>query len=230
MKVIEQNVKLPIEKCDIEKHDERLNHGILFPDTIRGLIVGRSGCGKTNLIIQLLMHENGLRFENIYLISKSLFQDKYKSLNNTFKMIPEIGFNCYDNCEKLPDPEECEPNSVVIFDDVSATCEPNEKLRTYFSMSRHKNISCFLLCQSYARIYKNLIRDNANFIIVFPQDTLNMQHIYNDHLNCDLTFKKFQSLCTYCWKQPFGFLVIDKESDLSKGRLRSSLYHFIMID
>jgi len=42
-------------------------------------------------------------------------------------------------------------------------------------MGRHKNIDSFYLCQTYSP--KHLIRDNANFIIMFKQDDLNMRHI-----------------------------------------------------
>lgn len=237
-KVIEQNIKLPIDKAIFEKSfgessvlNKRKIHGPLFPDCIRGLVIGKSGCGKTNLIITLLHHKNGLKFTNIYLVSKSLYQTKYEKLQKVFQFIPQIKLYCFSNSEDLPSPHQCKPYSIVIFDDVSSTNELNSKMREYFSMARHRFVSVFLLCQSYARISKALIRDNANFIVLFRQDTLNLKHIYDDHLSADdLTFEKFLNICKYAWnKCMYGFIVLDLEQPLYKGRLRCSFHHFIVL-
>ena len=227
IKIIEQDAKLPVEECGLDEKDARLIHGTLFPSTMRCLIVGASGSGKTNAMMQLLRHKNGLRYENVYLISKSLYQPKYENLKKVFDLIPEMGFYRYESMEKVPDPENCKENSVIIFDDVSSTNEPNAKLRAYFSTCRHKNNSVFLLIQSYTRVPKLLIRDNCSFLIVFPQDKLNARHIYDDHLGSDISFTQFEKVCVYCWQRPYGFLVIDKYADLNNGKVRSSFHHFI---
>lgn len=229
MRILEQGIKLPVQQCMLEAGEERITHGYLFPNTIRGLLVGPSGCGKTNLMITLLQHKNGLRYENVYIVSKSLFQEKYQKLQKIYRMLPEIGYHTFDTPEKICEPQDCKPNSIVIFDDVSSSNEANPKLRAYFSMGRHKNISVFLLIQSYSRISKHLIRDNANFIVLFKQDALNTRHVYDDHLSADLSFKRFQSICALCWKERYGFLVIDTQSPINRGRLRCSLYHFISL-
>ena len=166
----------------------------------------------------------------MYLISKSLSQPKYENLKKIYDTVPEIGYFCYNCMEDVPDPEQCKPNSIIIFDDISATNEANAKLRAYFSTSRHTNNSTFLLIQSYSRVPKHLIRDNANFLILFKQDSLNTQHIYKDYLLSDLVYKKFQDICSYCWKEPYRFLVIDIEALINKGKFRSSLYHFLELE
>ena len=243
-KVIEQKVKLPIDTANFEPQHggggggagsrlvgERKIHGPLFPDCVRGLVVGKSGSGKTNLIISLLRHKNGLKFANLYLVSKSLYQTKYDKLSKVFELIPQIGLYRFSNSADLPTPDKCKPYSVVIFDDVSSTNELNERMRQYFSMARHRNVSVFLLCQSYSRISKALIRDNANFVVLFRQDALNLRHVYDDHLSADdLTFEKFVKVCKYAWnRSPFGFLVLDLEKNLYEGKLRSSFHHFIVL-
>jgi len=229
IKIVEHPSKLPIDKHALDESDKRLVHGSLFPSCLRCLIVGSSGSGKTNLMLHLLQHRNGLRYENVYLVSKSIYQPKYVNLKKVYESIPQIRFNCYDNLDDVPEPENCKPNSVIVFDDVSSTSEPNAKLRAYFSTCRHKGNSVFLLIQSYARIPKHVIRDNCNFVILFKQDALNAHHVYRDHLSSDLSLTKFQDICSHCWKEPFGFLVIDSDSPINKGKLRSSLYHFIHI-
>jgi len=81
---------------------------------------------------------------------------------------------------------EAKNNSIMTFDEVA--CEKQGKIRSYFCMGRHKNIDSFYLCQTYSNIPKHLIRDNANFIIMFKQDCLSMRHIYRDHINTDMNY------------------------------------------
>ncbi len=64
MRFIEQEKKLCIYNIDTPDTIQ-FRHGELFPNTIRSLVLGSSGCGKTNLIYFLLVDENGLRFENV---------------------------------------------------------------------------------------------------------------------------------------------------------------------
>jgi len=52
----------------------------LIPNTIRALIVGASTCSKTNIVLCLIESPNGLKFENVYIFSKSLYQPKYEFL------------------------------------------------------------------------------------------------------------------------------------------------------
>ena len=55
-------------------------------------------------------------------------------------------------------------------------------------MDRHANVDCFYFCQTYVRISKHLIRDNANLLILFKQDDINLKHVYNDHVNIDMSY------------------------------------------
>jgi len=110
------------------------------------------------------------------------------------------------------------PNSIFIFDDVA--CDKLDAVREYFSMGRHANIDCFYLFQTYARIPKHLIRDNANLLILFKQESTNLKHVYNVHENTDMSYDEFCALCRDCWQQKYGFIVIDKDSALTNGRYR----------
>jgi len=92
-------------------------------------------------------------------------------------------------------------------------------------MDRHKNTDSFYLCQTYSRIPKNLIRDNANFVIMFKQDDLNMRHIYN----IDMNYETFVKICQKCWEDKHGFLLISKVNEMDNGRYRKGFDQFIMI-
>jgi hypothetical protein len=54
------------------------------------------------------------------------------------------------------------------------------------------------------------LRDNANLLILFPQDELNLKRIFENHVGGDMEFSDFTALCRSCWNRPFSFLTIDK--------------------
>jgi Poxvirus A32 protein. len=227
MRIVKQSTVLPINNNDIEEKKLLKRHGELLPSTIRCLVVGPSNCGKTNVMISLIEHPNGLKFENIYIFSKSLYQSKYQYLEELLKPIKGIGYYSFINCDNIPPPEDVKRNSIFIFDDVA--CDKQNVMRNYFSMGRHKEVDCFYLCQTYTRIPKHLIRDNANMLIVFKQDDLNLKHIYEDHINTDMSFNKLKEICSLCWKDKYGFMVISKDNDISNGRYRKGFDHYIHI-
>nr|DAC81269.1 TPA_asm: FtsK [Bos-associated insect adintovirus 2] len=227
IKVIKHKVSLEVENNDLKKR-ETSKHGILFPSTVRCIITGPSGAGKTNVMISLIEHENGLKFENIYLYSRSLSQPKYIYLEHLLKPIKGIHYFAYNAGENILDPSKARKNSIFIFDDVA--CDNQDIIREYFSRGRHNNIDSFYLCQTYAKIPKHLIRDNANVVVLFKQDDTNLKHVYQDHVGTDMAFDEFKQICFHCWKIPFQFLSIFTESDLNRGRYRKNFDYFICFE
>ena len=45
----------------------------LFPRSIRGLIVSKSNCGKTTLLLNFLLRKGWLDYNNFIIFGKSLF-------------------------------------------------------------------------------------------------------------------------------------------------------------
>lgn len=220
-----------LEACfDKQRNEIGGVHGPLFPDHIRGLICGPSGSGKTNLLFTLLTEKNGLRYSNIYIVSKSLEQIKYKLLKEIFQKVRGLTSNFLSDCNDLPTVEDCKPNTVIIIDDVLCIKDDKNKLRSYFCFGRHKNISPIYLYQTYTHIEKHLFRDNANFIILFRQDDTNLQHVYKDHISNICTFDQFKKLCEMCWQDRYGFITISKEKDINNGKLCKGLDQYIILE
>lgn len=225
MRKIKQKIKINIDNFDIHDCSVRKRHGELLPNTIRAIICGPSNSGKTNVMLSLLTDENGLKFRNVYVYSKSLDQEKYKFLQEVLRRVGDINFYSYSDNETVLDPQAAQSDSVFIFDDVA--CEKQDKIRNYFCMGRHNAIDSFYLCQTYSKIPKQLVRDNANMLVLFKQDETNLKHIYDDHVNTDMSFDVFKNICSECWKDRYGFLVIVKDDDITKGRYRSKFDTYI---
>lgn len=230
MRFVKQPTSLTVRNFDLEtdRGKKVKKHGDLFPNSIRCIICGPSNCGKTNTLISLLEDPNGLRFENVYVYSKSLEQDKYKYLERILNSIDGMGFYKYSSSEEVVEPANAKPNSIFIFDDV--ICDKQNNIRSYFCMGRHRDVDCFYLTQTFTRVPKHLIRDNANFIILFKQDDMNLRHIYNDYsIACDMKFDEFRKMCNMCWREKYGFVVIDMDSEPNNGRYRKGFDSFVKI-
>ena len=52
---------------------------------MRGLIVGKSGCGKTILLLNLLLNPGWLDYNKLFVFSKSLFQPEYQVLRKAME-------------------------------------------------------------------------------------------------------------------------------------------------
>ena len=184
----------------------------VFPNIMRCGILGPSRCGKTNVLMTVLLFHEPLA--SIYLCSRTALQNKYLKLENLVH-----NYNTGKNVKPLqfvkltPDiliqPEQVEIGSKVIFDDILT--EGQDKIANFFLRGRHRKISCFYLSQSYTKIPKKSgIRENFNFLIIFRQDTVNLRQLYNEYIT-GVTFAQFKILCEQCWSAPYGFLTVDIE-------------------
>lgn len=228
MKFIKQPETLIIDQIRAEPENKVTRHGKLFPNTIRCLVCGPSNCGKTNLIIGLLLHEQGLQFKKIYLYSKTLNQPKYLFLEKVLQLVSNVSLSKYRENDDVISPNDAKPNSIIIFDDVA--CENQNNIRDYFAMGRHKNIDCFYLNQTYSKIPKQLIRDNANLIILFKQDDINLKHAYEEHVGTDMTWPTFREMCTKIWKEPYNYVVINKDCKKNEGCYRNTFDTFVVFE
>lgn len=230
MHTVKQPVSLPIRNFDMEGAEDSEDvrrHGPLFPKSIRAIICGPSGCGKTNILFSLLSEPNGLKFANVYVYSKSLYQPKYQLLEKAMALVPGMKYYSFKENDDVIDPSEARENSIFIFDDVA--CDKQDKIRAYFAMGRHKSVDTFYLCQTYTRVPKHLIRDNANVLVLFKQDEMNLKHVYDDHVTTDMSFNAFKDVCGECWRENYGVVVIVKENELHDGRYRKGFDEFICL-
>lgn len=220
---------LKIINFDVIEETKQKHHWLL-PSSIRCVICGPSGCGKTNLIFNLLFQKGVLNYDKLYIYSKTLGQKKYEFLQNYFDTLSKNSkqqiAHFYSNSDDILPPEKLDKklSSVVIFDDVML--EKQKIIEAFFSQGRHNNADCFYLCQSFFRIPKQVVRDNANMIIIFKQDSRNLSMIYNAYVGGDMSLEEFKKFYSKCISEPYGFCVIDNTSQPYDGKYRSQFDTF----
>ena len=69
----------------------------------------------------------------------------------------------------FPDPRELssEKKNLMIFDDL--LLEKQNTCESYYVRGRNSNVDCFYLAQHYFKLPRQTIRENANFICLFPK-------------------------------------------------------------
>ena len=112
----------------------------------------------------------------------------------------------------------------MIFDNL--LLEKQNKCECYYTRGRHSNVDCFYLSQNYFKLRRQTIRENADFICLFPQDLRNINYIYNDHVGEDMSKEEFRKVCRKCWEKPHSFAVIHLTSRRDAGKYRDGLDNF----
>src|SRR5436190_8868460 len=142
MKIVQQKDMFNVDNFDVLTGDNIKSkdgkHGTLLPNTVRCIVSGPSNVGKTNVVFNLIVNPKGLRFNNIYIFSKSLGQPKYQLLDKVLTDVEEINFFKFSSSDSIMQPSEALPHSVFIFDDVSS--ENHQVIQSYFTMERHYHI------------------------------------------------------------------------------------------
>ena len=193
---------------------KRFNNPLL-PRSIRGIIVGKSGCGKTTLLLNLRLRPDWLDYDNLFLFGKSLFQTEYKILKAAFEegLPKEYILRLFNMRDEIQ-------NSQIL-----PTLVVKEWVK---SINNESNLKCNFFEQNYFKLPRQTIRENANFMCLFPQDLKNLNHIYNDHVGDDMTKEEFRNFCKKCWDKSHGFAVIDLTSKKDAGKYRQGFDNFFI--
>jgi len=85
-----------------ENATNKKNHPLL-PKSLRGLIVGKSSCSKTTLLLNLLLRPSWLDYSKSSVFGKSLFQPEYRILKKGFEeQLPkEMIMNIFENRNEI---------------------------------------------------------------------------------------------------------------------------------
>jgi len=225
----------------------------LLPHSIRGLIIGKSNCGKTTLLLNLLLQPGWLDYNHLYVFGKSLHQREYQILKKGF----EAGLsktqisNIFKNQDHLEDPVQLiEAYSgdakgeikAEFYDDCKLVPDPTALNK------EEKNLlvldDCLLEKQNKAEAFYTRGRHNNcdSFYIAqnyfrLPRTTIrensNLIILFpqdNKNLNhihadhcTDITLEQFKNFCHKVWSSKYNFVTIDLTRTKDQGKYRHNL-------
>ena len=194
------------------------DHKLNLP--FRMLIIGGSGAGKTQTLMNLIRVMNGT-FNNIYIITKNRDEPIYNYLESKV----DTGLTITEGIDSAPNLDEFDKKeqSLIVMDDL--VLEKNQKqLEQYFIRARKLNCSLVYLSQSYFGVPKT-IRMNLNYLIIKRlntlQDLFRMMREYSLGVSKDVLVDLYQHSIQ---DNKQDFLLVDLDSE-PKDRFR-----FIFLD
>ena len=231
---------LPTDKSKIPQIKASENQILpRFPFSM--MISGRSGGGKTNLMLNLLTKKNMFKdyFHHIIVFSPTAgqFDDTYKVLKlpkeNFIRDLNETQLDNIINLRKKQITKhgiEKVANSsrmLLILDDVIANrnfLESPGALKM-FALLRHYLVSVIIMIQSYTKLPRAL-RLNCNAIMTFPSLSSETETLKDEITPSGLTKKEFGKVIEYCTSGKYDFLYINNHADPDK-RIRKNLDEII---
>ena len=188
----------------------------------RTLIIGGSGSGKTNALLNLINNQPDI--DKIYLYAKDPYEKKYQYLINKREKVALNDFNhpkafmeysndMQDVHKNIEDYSPIKKRKVlIIFDDMIADMINNNKLNPIvtelFITGRKLNISIVFITQYYFKVPKDVRLNSTHFFIMKIPNKRELQQIALNH-SSDIDFKDFMNIYKKCTKEPYSFLVND---------------------
>ena len=219
-----------------KKHNEKWPY---IPDhPYRIIIIGSSGSGKANALINLVNEQNYI--DNVYLYARDLSEPKYeylikkredagiKHLNNPNAFI-ECSNTMDDVYENIHDYNSSRKRKIlIVFDDMIADIMTNKKfqaiIKELFIRWRKLNISLVFITQSYFSVPKDVRLNSTHYLIMKINNRKELQNIAINH-SADIDYKDFIKIYRECTKEPYNFLTIDTTLPASDPlRFRKNLF------
>ena len=208
----------PVKKHLTNSHNPNFDKTQMDINT-RILIIGSSGSGKTNLLMNYIML-NPNTFHKIHIVFKS-FEPLYEMLKD--KLEDSGGVVFYDDINKLPDvnsiQENPEDQQLIVFDDQIGEKEKlSGKVSEYFIRSRKKGCTLLFLSQSFYKIPK-LIRSNMNYLLILKLSSARDLRLIISDFSIGSNVDEIEAMYKDATNERFNFFKIDVDQQNDDKRL-----------
>ena len=203
---------------NVNKTEHNLKRPYIPDHPYRILIIGDSGSGKTNALLNLINNQPNI--DKIYLYAKDPYEAKYQFLINKIESIRLKDFNdpkpfidysndVQDVYKNIDECNSCKKYKIlIVFDGMIVDMINNKKLNSIvtelFIRGRKLNISLVFITQSYFKVPKHVRLNSTHFFIMKIPNKRELQQIALNHLS-DIDFKDFIKIYKKCTAEPYPF-------------------------
>ena len=227
------------DKADLPQ-SKYMKNGIINKFPSMCLNVGRSGSGKSTVVLKMFNHPEFMKgfFDEIYMFSPTAklddltkhlkLKDKYMITNPTEEKLDEIITKQETRIKKHGIEAVGKTGKVmIIFDDIISNqnflkSAPMLKLAT---MGRHFLISSIVNTQSYTKVPR-AIRLQANALILFPSNQNEVKLVADDITPPHCNKKNFLKLIEYATEGSHDFMFVNN-FDPVKTRFRKNFEMYL---
>ena len=204
------------EYTNVNKKEHNLNWPYIPDHPYRILIIGGSGSGKTNALLNLINNQPDI--DKIYLHANNPYEDKYQLLINKrestglkhfndSKAFIEYSNDMHDVYENIDNYNTDKENKIlIVFDDMIADMINNKKLNSIvtelFIRGGKLNISLVFITQLYFKVPKDVRLNTTYFFIMKIPNKRELQQIAINH-SSDISTKNFANIYKKCSSTPY---------------------------
>ena len=192
-------------------------------EPFRMIIDGRSNCGKTRLLIELLKEFRQREiFDKIIIICPTFLTNKtYQSEEFIFKDTNILVVDCdFDDVEQYIKISRCFINSkpnienaLIIFDDIVCSEDILKRTSEITKLSfsgRHENISFVLITQDFHTVPKKIRENCSKFAFFYNANRKQMETIFYKYLGYE-TKEERGRIVQFLRNKKFSYLFINNE-------------------
>ena len=185
------------------------------------MIIGGSGSGKTNTLLNLINEQNDI--DTIYSYARDLKEPKYKILIKKHKDVeikhlndPNTFIECSntmdDVYENIHDYNSSRKRKIlIVFDNMIADIMTNKFqaiIKELFIRYRKLNISLVFITQSYFSVPKDVRLNSTHYLIMKINNKRELKNIAINH-SADIDYQDFMKSYREFTREPYSFLTID---------------------
>ncbi len=212
--------------------DERMGlpnrHPLIMKSPFRLLIIGASGSGKTNLLMNMLT--DWLIYDRLVLCLKNPDQPVYEEFIKRIESVlkdaetPEL-FQVVSDIKEVPDISsfDSKKRNLVVFDDFLMD-KDQKVMKEYFVRGRPQGISVIYISQSFYGT-PITIRQNCSAILLARPRNAGELAKFPKEMGFGLSSEEFEKRLNEATKEKYNWLYVDHQNSDPKLQWRKNFDH-----
>jgi len=220
-KITNWYLKLDKKNQDTPTVDKDFKDHFILPNS-RIALIGGSGVGKTNILLELLHRKNGAFYE-VIIFTSNPDEPLLRQLKEDME-----GIQIYTDIKDVPelntfDTKDAKKEKLIVFDDfITLNKKDMKKVEQYAIASRKFGFTSLYMLQNYTSCPKLIMRQIEYFILFRLNDTVTINNIIKNHNIDQIPKELFMNMYLNATSRPLQFFLLDVKNPDKKYRYRTN--------